>query len=101
VNPPSAGMNSVAWSMGANIRARRAVSAAESPLSGGATPMPEGISPRARSGWRVAHRSVVSAPIELPATIGLSMPSASSTASSSSARSGSGSPSARRRSARG
>jgi hypothetical protein len=44
----------------------------------------------ARSGCRVAHRNVVSAPIELPATTGRSMPSAASTASSSSARSGSG-----------
>src|SRR5262245_25212039 len=83
-------MNRVASSIGANIRARRAVSASDSPVPGGATPMPGGISPSARSGCRVAHRRVVNAPIELPATMGRSMPSASSTASSSSARSGSG-----------
>src|SRR5262245_374673 len=86
-------MNSVASSMGAYIRARMAVSASDSPVLGGATPIPDGISPTARSGCRVAHRSVVSAPMELPATMGRSMPSASSTASSSSARSGSCRPS--------
>jgi len=51
--------------------------------------IPEGMSAVASAGWRVAQRSSVFAPIELPAITGRTSPSAAITPSRSSTRSGS------------